>query len=189
MLEYTHMKKDTFLVWMDLEMTGLDVLKDTIVEIATIITDENLEIIAEGPNRIIHVDEAFLNTRNRAFLDEHGLTPEILESTLTLHDAEVETLAFLHKWISPQSSPLCGNSIGMDRRFLAFHMPSIDEYLHYRSIDVSSIKELARRWHPAVFKEVQTLKKETHRARDDILESIAELQLYRERFFHNVYHT
>ena len=176
------------LAWMDLEMTGLDPDTHTIVEIATIITDDELEIVAEGPDLVIHQAPAAMAAMDDFVRDMHersGLLAEIEESTITLEAAGEQTLAFLRGHISePGTVPLCGNSIGTDRRFLAKHLPTIENYLHYRSVDVSTLKELARRWQPEVF--AGAPKKEGgHRALDDIRESIDELRWYRRKMFVN----
>ena len=167
-------------------MTGLDATSDVIVEIATLITDDNLEIVAEGPDLVIHQPPEALATMKDVVLQMHtksGLLTAIAESTITLEDAGAQTLAFLKEHIpTSRSVPLCGNSIGTDRRFLTAYLPEIEEYLHYRSVDVSSIKELARRWYPDVLAQ-RGWKAGTHRALDDIRESLAELQLYRELVF------
>ncbi|MEM7326022.1 MAG: oligoribonuclease [Actinomycetota bacterium] len=171
---------------MDLEMTGLDPGRHVIVEIATLLTDDELNIIATGPELVIHVDEDALGEMDQVVVDMHtksGLLDQIRASTTTLEQATAETLAFLKQHIgAPRSVPLCGNSIGMDRRFLAVHMPEIEEFLHYRSVDVSTLKELARRWYPKVLADAP--KKEVgHRALDDVTESINELRYYRDSFF------
>ena len=140
------------LAWIDLEMTGLDPVTDVIVEIATLVTDDDLEIIAEGPDLVVHQPPdalAAMGDYVRTMHTRSGLLPEIEASTVTLSDAGAATLEFLQTHIpEPGTVPLCGNSIGTDRRFLAAHLPDIENFLHYRSIDVSTIKELARRWHP-----------------------------------------
>lgn len=172
------------LVWVDLEMTGLDPVRDHILEIAVVLTDKDLEVIAEGPNRVIHVEQAFFDAlpgSQKQWLDEHGLVQDSIESTHTLAAIENEVLAFLTAHITQGTSPLCGNTISKDRAFLERHMPRVASLLHYRNIDVSTIKELARRWRPDIYESWQ--KKDAHRARDDILESIAELRHYRETFF------
>ena len=174
------------LAWMDLEMTGLDPACHSIVEIATLLTDDELNIVAEGPELVIGATEQQLEGMEDVVVDMHtksGLLEQIRTSPVTLEEAGQETLAFLQQHISTERSvPLCGNSIGMDRRFLAVHLPEIEEYLHYRSVDVSSVKELARRWHPKLLKRAPS-KKAGHRALDDIKESVAELRYYRESFF------
>jgi oligoribonuclease len=174
------------LVWMDLEMTGLDHTSDVIVEIATLITDDDLDIIAEGPDLVIHHPDDVLARMDPFVVDMHttsGLLEQIRSSTVTLEQAGAETLAFIKEHVPGERSvPLCGNSIGTDRRFLAAYLPAIEAHLHYRSVDVSSIKELVRRWYPDVLAR-RGWKQGAHRALDDIRESIAELRLYRELVF------
>jgi oligoribonuclease len=174
------------LAWMDLEMTGLDATKNVIVEIATLITDDELNIIAEGPDLVIHATEEELALMDEVVVDMHarsGLTNEIRASVITLEEAGAATLAFIQTHIpEPRTVPLCGNSIGMDRRFLTAYLPEIEEYLHYRSIDVSTIKELARRWYPEDLKEY-TKSASAHRAMDDIKESLEEMRYWRKRVF------
>ena len=174
------------LAWMDLEMTGLDATKNVIVEIATLITDDELNIIAEGPDLVIHVTEEELALMDEVVVDMHarsGLTNEIRASVITLEEAGAATLAFIQTHIpEPRTVPLCGNSIGMDRRFLTAYLPEIEEYLHYRSVDVSTIKELARRWYPEDLKEY-TKSASAHRAMDDIKESLEEMRYWRKRVF------
>ena len=174
------------LVWMDLEMTGLDATHDVIVEIATIVTDDQLNIVAEGPDLVIHQGEEALAKMDAVVVEMHtrsGLLVEIRSSTITLEEAGAATLAFIKEHVPLASTvPLCGNSIGMDRRFLTAYLPEIENWLHYRSIDVSSVKELVRRWYPQVKNELPH-KNGTHRALDDIRSSIGELQFYRTRVF------
>lgn len=171
---------------MDLEMTGLDHNTDQIVEVATLITDDDLNIIATGPDLIIHIDESALAAMDpfvQSMHESSGLTTAIRASTVTNEAAYAETLAFLKDHIAePRTVPLCGNSIGTDRRFLAKWWPDIENFLHYRSIDVSTIKELARRWHPEEFANAPK-KATTHRALDDIRESIDELKYWRTALF------
>lgn len=174
------------LVWMDLEMTGLDPAVNVIVEIATIITDDELNIVAEGPDLVVHQSDEALALMEPVVVEMHaksGLTDAIRASTITLEEAGAATLAFIKQHV-PEARvvPLCGNSIGMDRRFLDRYLPEIEHWLHYRSVDVSTIKELGKRWYPASLNS-QPFKVGTHRALDDIRESIAELRFYRERFF------
>jgi len=173
------------LAWMDLEMTGLDPTTDVIVEIATLITDDNLELIAEGPDLVIHQPPETLSKMLDIVREMHtksGLITEIATSTISLADAGAQTLAFLKQHIPVERTvPLCGNSIGTDRRFLAAYLPEIEEYLHYRSVDVSTLKELAKRWNPAILKAAPR-KAEGHRALDDIRESVNELRYYRDNF-------
>jgi oligoribonuclease len=174
------------LAWMDLEMTGLDPTTEVIVEIATLLTDDDLNIIAEGPDLVIHQPADVLARMGDVVREMHtrsGLLPAITASEVMLDDAGAQTLAFLKEHIPlPRSVPLCGNSIGTDRRFLAAYLPEIEEFLHYRSVDVSTIKELAKRWHPAILGGAPR-KAEGHRALDDIRESVAELRYYRDSFF------
>jgi oligoribonuclease len=174
------------LVWMDLEMTGLDHTSDVIVEIATLITDDELQIIAEGPDLVVHQPDDVLARMDSFVVDMHtrsGLLEQIRASTTTLEAAGAETLAFIREHCPVERTvPLCGNSIGTDRRFLAAYLPEIEEYLHYRSVDVSSLKELVRRWYPDVLN-ARGWKQGAHRALDDIRESVAELQLYRDLVF------
>jgi oligoribonuclease len=171
---------------MDLEMTGLDPTRDVIVEIATLVTDDDLELIAEGPDLVVHQPPEVLATMGDYVREMHtrsGLLPQIEASTIDLADAGAQTLAFLREHIpEARTVPLCGNSIGTDRRFLAAYLPEIEEHLHYRSVDVSTVKELARRWNPKVLNGVPD-KKEGHRALDDIRESLDELRYYRSAFF------
>ncbi|HVE46842.1 MAG TPA: oligoribonuclease [Acidimicrobiales bacterium] len=174
------------LAWMDLEMTGLDAATCAIVEIATLITDDDLEVIAEGPDLVVSCAPEQLATMEDVVRKMHtksGLLPAIESSTTTLEEAAKVTLDFLKQHVeAPRTVPLCGNSIGTDRRFLALHMPEVDEWLHYRSIDVSTVKELCRRWYPAEFGKAPQ-KQGGHRALDDIRESIAELRYYRSTVF------
>ncbi|MEI2639026.1 MAG: oligoribonuclease [Microthrixaceae bacterium] len=171
---------------MDLEMTGLDATENVIVEIATLITDDELNIIAEGPDLVIHATEDDLAKMDPVVVAMHassGLTEEIKASRITLEEAGEATLAFLKEHIAEAGTvPLCGNSIGMDRRFLTAYLPDIENFLHYRSIDVSTIKELAKRWYRG---EVSSYSKKpsAHRAMDDIKESVSELRYWREQVF------
>ena len=167
-------------------MTGLDPARHVIVEIATIVTDDELEIVEEGPDLVVHQPAEALAAMDdvvRVMHTHSGLLPAIEASTVSLEEAGDATLEFIRKYVpEPRTVPLCGNSIGTDRRFLAAHLPTIEDYLHYRSVDVSTIKELARRWYPAVLAD-QDRKASAHRALDDIRESINELRFYRERVF------
>ncbi|MFZ4811809.1 MAG: oligoribonuclease [Ilumatobacteraceae bacterium] len=171
---------------MDLEMTGLDPSQNVIVEIATLITDDELNIVAEGPDLVIHQPEEKLAIMEPIVVEMHtksGLLDAIRTSTITLEEAGAATLEFIKQWVpEARKVPLCGNSIGMDRRFLEAYLPEIEHWLHYRSVDVSSIKELTRRWYPGL-NNSRPFKVGTHRALDDIRESIAELAFYRERVF------
>jgi oligoribonuclease len=174
------------LAWIDLEMTGLDPARHTIVEIATLITDDDLVIIEEGPDLVIHAGDAELAEMDdfvRTMHTRSGLLVAMEASTLTLAEAGAQTLAFLEKHIpEPRTVPLAGNSIGTDRRFLAEQLPEIEDFLHYRSVDVSTIKELARRWLPDIYKAAPQ-KLGGHRALQDIRESVAELAYYRTAIF------
>lgn len=167
-------------------MTGLDPKRDVIVEIATLITDDELQIIAEGPELVIHHDDETLAVMDDFVRDMHtrsGLLPLIRTSTLTLEEAGQLTLDFIKAHVPRERTvPLCGNSIGMDRRFLVEYLPEIENWLHYRSIDVSTIKELVKRWYPTALLK-RPHKAGTHRALGDIRESVAELRFYRERAF------
>ena len=175
---------DGKLVWMDLEMTGLDAERDVILEIATLVTDGELRIVAEGPELAIHHDEAALEGMDDWNVRHHtdsGLLERVRCSPVSVVEAEAVTLAFVRRHVAEHASPLCGNSVWQDRRFLVRYMPTLNDHLHYRNIDVSTVKELARRWRPDVLAAVQ--KAGRHRALDDIRESIAELSHYRESFF------
>jgi len=172
------------LVWMDLEMTGLDPEHDRIIEIATIITDSSLKIIAEGPVLVIKQDQSLfdgMDEWNTTHHSESGLIDRIQEEGVSEEEAMSETLAFVKNHVEKGKAPLCGNSIAQDRRFLVKYMLELDSHLHYRNIDVSTIKELAARWRPDVYKGV--VKRGAHRAIDDIRESIDELVHYRDNFF------
>ena len=174
------------LVWMDLEMTGLDPANDVIVEIATIVTDDDLEIVAEGPDLVVHQPDEALTAMDPVVVEMHtssGLIEAIKASTTTLEEAGAATLEFIKTHVpEPRTIPLCGNSIGTDRRFLAIYLPEIEDHLHYRSVDVSTIKELTRRWYPGAL-EATPRKATAHRALDDIRESIEELRWYRANVF------
>jgi len=171
---------------MDLEMTGLDHTTDVIVEIATLVTDDQLNIVAEGPDLVVHQPEEALAGMDEVVVAMHtqsGLLDAIRSSTTTLEEAGAATLEFIRQHVpTPRTVPLCGNSIGMDRRFLAAYLPEIEEWLHYRSIDVSTLKELARRWYPGPFGAAPR-KATAHRALDDIRESVAELTYWRSTIF------
>lgn len=171
---------------MDLEMTGLDPTKDVIVEIATLVTDDNLEVVAEGPDLVVSQPVGKLETMEQVVHDMHtqsGLLEAIKVSQVTLEEAGRATLEFIKAHVpEPRTVPLCGNSIGTDRRFLVRYLPDIEEYLHYRSVDVSTLKELARRWFPEVL--ATAPRKDTaHRALEDIRESVSELRFYRDALF------
>ncbi len=172
------------LIWIDLEMTGLEPEQDVIIEMATIVTDAQLNVLAEGPSLVIHQSDEVLDNMNPWCVEQHGksgLTQRVRDSRISLAEAEQLTLEFLRQWVPERTSPMCGNSIGQDRRFLVRYMPQLEAFFHYRNLDVSTVKELAARWAPAVkdgFK-----KDSSHLALDDIRDSINELQYYREHLF------
>ena len=173
------------LVWMDLEMTGLDPKRDRILEIASIITDAELNIIAEGPVFAIHQAQTQLDQMNKWCVDQHGksgLTQRVQQSNISESKAEIETLNFIKQYVPEKTSPLCGNSIYQDRRFLIEYMPKLENYFHYRLLDVSTIKILAKLWAPSI---VDGFKKESsHLALQDIRDSIEELRYYKKNFIH-----
>ncbi|AWX13520.1 oligoribonuclease [Mergibacter septicus] len=171
------------LIWIDLEMTGLNPNQDRILEIATIVTDKNLTILAEGPVLAIHQSESVLATMNEWCIKIHsanGLVERVRQSRLTERAAELQTLDFLKKYVPKGVSPICGNSIAQDKRFLFNYMPELADYFHYRYLDVSTLKELATRWKPEILSGFT--KQNTHLALDDIRESITELAYYRQHF-------
>lgn len=174
------------LAWIDLEMTGLEPSRHVIIEIATVVTDDHLNVVAEGPDLVIHASDEQLAQMADVVAEMHarsGLTDAVRASTLSVADAQAQTLAFLAEHIGEAgSTPLCGNSIGTDRRFLQEYMPALEAFFHYRNVDVSTIKELARRWRPDVLAALPD-KASAHRALDDIKESIAELVHYRQTLF------
>ncbi len=177
-------KHDDNLIWIDLEMTGLDPDKDKIIEIATIVTDSQLNVLAEGPMLAIHQSDDIMNGMDDWNTKQHGksgLTQRVRESNITEAEAERQTIEFLGRYVPKNKSPMCGNSICQDRRFLYRSMPQLEAFFHYRNLDVSTIKELARRWAPKVYEGFE--KKGAHLALDDIRESIAELKYYREHLF------
>ncbi|MGC9423419.1 MULTISPECIES: oligoribonuclease [Vibrio] len=172
------------LIWIDLEMTGLNPDQHKIIEIATIVTDSQLTILAEGPVLAIHQPKSELEKMDDWCTRTHhesGLVERVRQSTINEQQAVKQTLEFLRQWVPAGASPICGNSIGQDRRFLYRHMPELESYFHYRYIDVSTIKELTRRWKPEVLNEFS--KQGSHLALDDIRESIAELKFYRSTVF------
>ena len=176
-------RDSTHLIWIDLEMTGLKTDTDHIIEIATVVTDKHLNTLAEGPVLAIHQSDEVLNAMDEWNRRQHGgsgLAARVRASSVDVAAAERATLAFLNDWIEPGVSPMCGNSICQDRRFLAREMPELERYFHYRNLDVSTLKELARRWAPEVFSGFQ--KSSTHLALDDIRDSIRELAHYRTHF-------
>ncbi len=172
------------LIWLDLEMTGLEPDRDVIIEVASLVTSPSLEVLAEGPSVAIHQSDETLEHMDEWCKTTHGasgLVDRIRASTCTIEEAEEQTLAFLQRWVPAGASPLCGNSIAHDRRFVRRYMPRFDAYLHYRHIDVSTIKELVRRWYPKTVR--APAKKGHHLALDDIRESVEELRWYREHLF------
>ncbi|MEE8425181.1 MAG: oligoribonuclease [Elusimicrobiota bacterium] len=178
------MKDPKNLVWMDLEMTGLDPDRDTILEIATIVTDGQLQTLGEGPVFAIHHTEEQLERMDPWCVEHHGdsgLSKRCRDSKISIEEAEKKTLGFIREFCSENTAPLCGNSIHQDRRFLVRYMPLLNEFLHYRIIDVSSVKELVERWYPDEFRPMH--KKKSHLALDDVRESITELSEYRKLFF------
>ena len=172
------------LIWIDLEMTGLDPDTDVIIEIATVVTDKDLNILAEGPVMAVHQSDetlAAMDDWNQKHHGASGLIQRVRESNANAADAEAQTLKFLMEWVPAKASPICGNSICQDRRFLYRYMPTLEAYFHYRNLDVSTIKELVARWAPQLKDGFS--KQATHRALHDIIESIEELKYYREHFF------
>lgn len=179
----SEMNKDDNLIWIDLEMTGLYPDRDVIIEIATIVTDAHLNILAEGPVFAIEQSQQTMDAMDDWNTNQHGksgLTKRVLASSTSTQEAEQKTIDFLRQWVPEGKSPICGNSIGQDRRFLVRYMPALEEYFHYRNLDVSTLKELARRWSPEVLEGVK--KTGAHLAMDDIKDSIEELKHYREHF-------
>ena len=174
--------KATNLVWIDLEMTGLDTVNDTIIEIATIVTDQHLNELAEGPDLAIRQTQATMDAMDEWNTRQHGksgLIARVLDSDVTLEAAEQQTLDFLQQWVDAGASPMCGNSICQDRRFMAREMPQLEQFFHYRNLDVSTLKILAQRWTPEIAAGFE--KESDHRALSDIRDSIAELRWYREK--------
>jgi len=177
------MNKKTNLIWIDLEMTGLVPEKDIIIEIATVVTDADLNVLAEGPSVAIHQNNKHLDGMDEWNTRQHtksGLVQRVKESAISVYEAEKQTLDFLMKYVDPGASPMCGNSICQDRRFLYNYMPKLEKFFHYRHIDVSTLKELAVRWKPDVV--TTSFKQSKHLALSDIYDSINELKYYREHF-------
>ena len=177
------MNKKTNLIWIDLEMTGLVPEKDIIIEIATVVTDADLNVLAEGPSLAIHQDNKYLESMDEWNTRQHtksGLVQRVKESEISVNGAEKQTLDFVMKYVDPDTSPMCGNSICQDRRFLYNYMPKLEKFFHYRHIDVSTLKELAVRWKPDVVS--NSFKQSKHLALSDIYDSINELKHYREHF-------
>lgn len=177
------MKHKDNLIWIDLEMTGLEPETDRIIEIATIVTDANLNTLAEGPVLAVHQSDTLLDSMDEWCTRTHGetgLTQRVKDSDTSEREAELATIEFLTRWVDKGASPICGNSVGQDRRFLVKYMPELEAYFHYRTLDVSTLKELARRWKPDILPGFK--KQNTHLALDDIRESVAELAYYREHF-------
>ncbi|MFL2481913.1 MAG: oligoribonuclease [Gammaproteobacteria bacterium] len=179
-----NLNKSKNLIWIDLEMTGLDTQNDNIIEIATIVTNQDLEIIAEGPEIVINQTKTIMDEMDEWNTKHHGksgLTDKVLLSKITTQDAEIETLNFLKKFVKAGISPMCGNSICQDRRFLARQMPELEKFFHYRNLDVSSLNILSNIWRPDIAKSVK--KSSKHRALEDIKDSINELIHYKSTFF------
>lgn len=176
-------KSENNLIWLDMEMTGLQPDTDRIIEVAVVITDSELNILAEGPVLVIHQSDAVLDGMdnwNKGTHGRSGLIDKVKASTLTEEQAEAELLAFLKRWVPAGKSPMCGNSICQDRRFMARYMPKLEAFFHYRNLDVSTLKELCKRWEPVIHKGF--VKRQLHTALADILESVEELRYYRTHF-------
>lgn len=171
------------LIWIDLEMTGLDPERERIIEIATVVTDANLNVLAEGPSLVVHQQDTLLDAMDEWNRNQHGgsgLTQLVRNSQISEAQASAATIDFLRQWVPAGASPMCGNSIGQDRRFLVRYMPELAAFFHYRNLDVSTLKELVRRWKPEL--ENGFVKKGSHLAMDDVYDSIAELAYYRKVF-------
>lgn len=176
---------DNNLIWIDLEMTGLQPEKDRIIEIATIVTDSKLNILAEGPVFAVHQAQSLLDGMDEWNTKQHGksgLTQRVQESEVTETEAEAATIEFLRKYVAAGKAPMCGNSVYQDRRFLYAYMPGLEQYFHYRLLDVSTVKELAKRWYPNIYKKMPE-KESQHLAMEDIRDSIEELKFYRSALF------
>jgi oligoribonuclease len=176
-------RNDMRLVWLDMEMTGLDPEKERIIEVAAVVTEPDLTVVAESPVLVVHQSDELLEAMDKWNTSTHGksgLIDKVKASTLTEEQAEQQLLAFLAQYVAPGKSPLCGNSVSQDRRFMYRYMPALEQFFHYRTIDVSTLKELARRWRPALLKGFN--KQSKHEALADIYESIDEMRYYREHF-------
>jgi oligoribonuclease len=183
LMEIMMSSSDDNLIWLDMEMSGLNTETDKVLEIATVVTDLHLNIIAEGPVIVIHQGDEVLNgmdTRNQSTHSKSGLIEKVKQSSFDEAYASATTIEFLKKHIAPNKSPMCGNSICQDRRFMAKHMPNLESYFHYRNLDVSVFKELSRRWRPSLYQGFKKTSK--HEALSDIYDSIDELKYYREHF-------
>ena len=177
-------QNENHLIWLDMEMTGLEPEKERIIELACVVTDQNLETVAQGPVLVIHQSDALLDamdTWNKATHSKSGLIDKVKASTLTEQEAQIQMIEFLKQYVSAGKSPLCGNSVHQDRRFMFAYMPKLEQFFHYRNLDVSSVKELAKRWRPEIMSGLK--KNASHLAMDDIRDSIAELKYYRQYFF------
>lgn len=179
-------KSENNLIWLDMEMTGLSPDTDRIIEVALVVTDSELNLLAEGPVLVIHQSDAVLDGMdawNKGTHGRSGLIEKVKASTLTEAEAEAQLLEFIRQWVPTGKSPMCGNSICQDRRFMARYMPKLEAYFHYRNLDVSTLKELCKRWEPLIHKGFH--KRQLHTARADIMESIEELRYYRTHFINN----
>ena len=175
--------KDLRLVWLDMEMSGLDPETERVLEVAVVVTESDLTVVAEGPLLVIHQPDEILNAMDEWNTTTHartGLTERVRASTITEAEAEQQLIAFLSQYVNKGTSPLCGNTVSQDRRFMFKYMPEFERFFHYRTLDVSTLKELARRWYPEVYRGV--VKKGRHEALADIYESIEELKHYRDNF-------
>lgn len=177
--------KDLRMVWLDIEMSGLEPAEHKILELALIVTDHNLETLATAPVWVVHQEDAVLNVMDKWNTSTHsksGLIDKVKNSTLSESNVENSAIEFLKQWVDKGISPICGNSVHQDRRFLQTYMPKLEAFFHYRNVDVSTLKELARRWSPEIYKQTQKQKSSKHEALADIEESIAEMRYYRDNF-------